>query len=94
MLAHLTVATFFFLLRRRYDTITEGIGIDRMTENFNQGWASIDHAYKGTDQEVQHAQSPSCAPLTWTLPSATSATSSPSPSPQRAHAVAPRAVCC
>jgi len=40
------------LRRNRYDTITEGIGIDRMTENFNQGWANIDHAYKGTDQEA------------------------------------------
>ena len=48
------------LRRNRYDTITEGIGIDRLTANFKEGLAehnggkaaSIDDAFQGTDQEA------------------------------------------
>lgn len=38
------------LQRHRYDTITEGIGIDRLTRNFAH--AEIDGALKGTDKEA------------------------------------------
>ena len=40
------------LQRNRYDTITEGIGIDRLTRNFDAGLSFITHAFKGTDQEA------------------------------------------
>ncbi|KAG7390356.1 Conserved oligomeric Golgi complex subunit 2 [Phytophthora pseudosyringae] len=36
--------------RHRYDTIAEGVGIDRLTENFVL--AKIDDAFKVTDQEI------------------------------------------
>lgn len=36
--------------RNPFDTITEGIGINRITENFKQ--AQIDGAFRGTDQEA------------------------------------------
>eukprot|EP01134_Creolimax_fragrantissima_P008508 CFRG8508T1 len=37
-------------LANPFDTITEGIGINRLTANFKE--AEIDHAFKGTDQEA------------------------------------------
>ncbi len=37
-------------LKNPFDTITEGIGINRETANFKQ--ASIDSAFQGTDQEA------------------------------------------
>ena len=37
-------------LRNPFDTVTEGIGINRLTENFRQ--ARIDGAVQGTDQEA------------------------------------------
>eukprot|EP00123_Amoebidium_parasiticum_P022799 comp9532_c0_seq1/m.4565 comp9532_c0_seq1/g.4565 ORF comp9532_c0_seq1/g.4565 comp9532_c0_seq1/m.4565 type:complete len:389 (-) comp9532_c0_seq1:654-1820(-) len=37
-------------LRNPFDTITEGIGINRLTNNFKE--AAIDKAFKGTDQEA------------------------------------------
>ena len=37
-------------LKNPFDTITEGIGINRQTANF--GLAKIDGAFKGTDQEA------------------------------------------
>jgi cysteine synthase A len=40
--------------RNRYDTITEGIGIDRLTANFELGLPHIGKAYQGTDQEAVH----------------------------------------
>lgn len=40
------------LQRNRYDTITEGIGIDRLTRNFAQGLRHITHAFRGTDLEA------------------------------------------
>ena len=47
-------------LKNPFDTITEGIGINRQTANFSK--AQIDGAFKGTDREavemVRH-----CPPL-------------------------------
>eukprot|EP00039_Didymoeca_costata_P010610 m.143427 g.143427 ORF g.143427 m.143427 type:complete len:389 (-) comp14896_c0_seq4:28-1194(-) len=40
------------LQRNRYDTITEGIGIDRMTANLSLALPHITDAFKGTDQEA------------------------------------------
>ena len=40
------------LKRSREDTICEGIGLDRVTKNFEK--ANIDKSYKITDQEVVH----------------------------------------
>lgn len=40
------------LQRHRYDTMTEGIGIDRLTANFAAGLPYITHAFRGTDQEA------------------------------------------
>ncbi|EGD83485.1 cysteine synthase [Salpingoeca rosetta] len=40
------------LQRNRYDTITEGIGIDRLTRNFDAGLPFITDAFKGTDQQA------------------------------------------
>lgn len=40
------------LRRNRYDTITEGIGIDRLTANFAKGLADITMAFQGTDLEA------------------------------------------
>ena len=38
--------------RHRFDTITEGIGLDRITANFNQALPYIDDALRVSDQEV------------------------------------------
>ena len=46
------VLTTLYAARGRYDTITEGIGIDRLTKNFAMGLDDIKHAYRGTDQEA------------------------------------------
>ena len=40
------------LRRNRYDTITEGIGLDRLTRNFARGLPAVTHAFKGTDSEA------------------------------------------
>lgn len=40
------------LRRNRYDTIMEGIGLDRLTANFAMGLEDIDRAFKGTDKEA------------------------------------------
>eukprot|EP00055_Hartaetosiga_balthica_P002105 m.2781 g.2781 ORF g.2781 m.2781 type:complete len:447 (+) comp1935_c0_seq1:62-1402(+) len=40
------------LLRNRYDTITEGIGIDRLTKNFDVGLKYITDAFQGEDIEA------------------------------------------
>ncbi len=37
-------------LRNPYDTITEGIGLNRLTANF--GRAVVDDAFKGSDREA------------------------------------------
>lgn len=37
-------------LKNPFDTITEGIGINRITKNFMM--AELDGAYRGTDQEA------------------------------------------
>lgn len=37
-------------MRNPFDTITEGIGINRITENFKQ--ACLDGAFRGTDKEA------------------------------------------
>jgi cysteine synthase A len=37
-------------LRNPFDTITEGIGINRMTKNFEK--ARLDGAFRATDQEA------------------------------------------
>ena len=37
-------------LRNPFDTITEGIGINRLTNNFRA--ARVDGAFKGTDKEA------------------------------------------
>jgi cysteine synthase len=37
-------------LRNPYDTIVEGIGLNRLTANFDQ--AQIDSAMRGSDQEA------------------------------------------
>jgi cysteine synthase A len=39
-------------LKNPFDTITEGIGINRLTKNFIQGEALIDDALQGTDYEA------------------------------------------
>ena len=39
------------LQRNRYDTILEGVGIDRLTRNFALGQAAVDDAYQVTDAE-------------------------------------------
>ena len=41
---------FFVSIISRYDTIAEGVGIDRLTRNFML--AKIDDAFKVTDQEM------------------------------------------
>ena len=38
--------------RHRYDSIVEGVGLDRVTSNFNKGVASIDGGYRIQDQEI------------------------------------------
>ena len=38
--------------KHRYDTITEGIGIDRLTSNMAAGLPSIDEAHRITDEET------------------------------------------
>lgn len=49
-------------LKNPFDTITEGIGINRQTANF--GLAQIDGAFKGTDQEaVEMVSQIACHPL-------------------------------
>jgi cysteine synthase A len=40
------------LKRHRYDTLAEGIGLDRMTDNFRLGVDMIDDAIRVTDQEA------------------------------------------
>jgi cysteine synthase A len=40
------------LRRHRYDTVTEGIGLDRMTHNFEAGVDLIDDAVHVTDQQA------------------------------------------
>lgn len=40
------------LLRHRYDTLAEGIGLDRITLNFSMGVQYIDKAIRVTDQEA------------------------------------------
>lgn len=37
-------------LKNPFDTVTEGIGINRVTENFKL--AELDGAYQGTDKEA------------------------------------------
>ncbi|KNC79125.1 hypothetical protein SARC_08474 [Sphaeroforma arctica JP610] len=39
-------------LANPFDTITEGIGINRLTNNFKE--AMVDSAFRGTDQEAVH----------------------------------------
>lgn len=36
--------------KHRYDTIVEGVGLDRVTDNFER--AEIDDGFAATDQEV------------------------------------------
>lgn len=38
------------LRKHRYDSIVEGVGLDRLTSNFSK--AIIDDSYKSTDQEI------------------------------------------
>lgn len=40
------------LRRHRYDTVAEGIGLDRLTANFNM--ADVDEAVRVSDQEAVH----------------------------------------
>lgn len=40
------------LKRHRYDTIAEGIGLDRLTTNFNQGIEFMDESVRVSDQEA------------------------------------------
>jgi cysteine synthase len=40
------------LLRHRYDSIAEGIGLDRITDNVNEGLPYIDSAISIPDQEI------------------------------------------
>jgi len=40
------------LKKHRYDTIAEGIGLDRITKNFTKGMENIDRSYRVTDQEA------------------------------------------
>lgn len=40
------------LKKHRYDTLAEGIGLDRVTDNFALGLDSIDRAFRVTDQEA------------------------------------------
>jgi cysteine synthase A len=40
------------LKRHRYDTIAEGIGLDRLTANFNQGMDCMDESIRVADQEA------------------------------------------
>ncbi len=40
------------LRRHRYDTITEGIGLDRITANFNAATPNVDDAMRVTDREA------------------------------------------
>ena len=39
-------------LKNPFDTITEGIGINRLTANFTQALSHIDGAFKGSDREA------------------------------------------
>lgn len=38
--------------RHQVDTIVEGIGINRLTQNFNKGYELIDEAFRVTDEEA------------------------------------------
>ena len=40
------------LKKHRYDTLAEGIGLDRVTQNFARGLDSIDRSFRVTDQEA------------------------------------------
>ena len=54
------------LRRNRYDTITEGIGIDRLTKNFDLGLEHICKAFQGKDLEaVEMAQCVAVAAALW-----------------------------
>ncbi len=39
-------------LRNPFDTITEGIGINRLTQNFAQ--AAVDRAFRGEEKPQRH----------------------------------------
>ena len=41
-----------FRVKHPYDTITEGVGLNRLTENFRKGIKNIDHAVHISDQEA------------------------------------------
>ena len=41
-----------YLRKHRYDTLAEGIGLDRITRNFSSGLDCIDRAIRVTDQEA------------------------------------------
>jgi cysteine synthase A len=41
-----------YRLKNPFDTVVEGVGLNRPTNNFNQ--ATIDEAYKVTDLEALH----------------------------------------
>lgn len=43
-----------FLKRHRYDTIIEGVGLDRVTSNFARALPHLDGAFQCTDQEAVH----------------------------------------
>ena len=49
-LQHIDLFRIFSRIRCRYDTIAEGVGIDRLTKNFIL--AKIDDAFMVTDQEM------------------------------------------
>ncbi|KAG2172051.1 hypothetical protein INT43_001528 [Umbelopsis isabellina] len=38
--------------RHQVDTVVEGIGINRLTQNFDLGFENIDNAYRATDEEA------------------------------------------
>lgn len=48
-------------LKNPFDTITEGIGINRMTQNFMQ--AKLDGAFRGTDMEAVEMSRSALDPL-------------------------------
>lgn len=41
-----------YLRKHRYDTLAEGIGLDRITRNFSSGLSFIDRSIRVTDQEA------------------------------------------
>eukprot|EP00536_Pseudo-nitzschia_multiseries_P003857 jgi/Psemu1/295354/fgenesh1_pm.61_\ len=44
-----------YLRKHRYDTLAEGIGLDRITRNFASGFPCIDRSFRVTDQEAVDA---------------------------------------